>query len=470
MTEILWLRGHTTATSARVLVCSDTVGDVTIQCNGGAFGPAAVDPAVAGGFGMVEIAGLSPDTEYRFTILHDGMEILSSTLFTFPEAGPVKIGWVSCQSQQKDMPIAAGIIDKHHPHAFLFLGDFIYCENAADGWGEAITTIYTDSSVAATEGNYYPFYRQHMRKPFLSRLLHGTAFYLMSDDHEWPGGNWDNVYVPGVDQCGANQGVNPNLVSSQAEVDAINVAVNAVLDNVFQANPDGNLVANQRDYSFKITDDVEVFVLDEVRNRSWQYATDDASKLMISAEQEAALLAGLRASTATFKIIGSTKKTLAGSAGVTDAWPRWNTQLMRILTAIHDGLTDGTWAVPGGVVWVAGDVHNADVHALYTDAAVDPAGKGGDSVDHVCVLAGTIAGAHHDQGAGYTSSERWKCFGQSGVGRDTAFYGMLTVQPGEYVDVEVFEKHRSIWSDGRVYAGSNALVYRDSSSGIAGEL
>jgi alkaline phosphatase D len=133
--------------------------------------------------GIVEIAGLSPDTAYRYHVLADGKNVGPPASFqTYPKVG---------SSAQFAVAFGggAGFVPEHErmwdtiasrgPLALLMLGDNVYIDDPAHLWT-----------------HQYCYYRRQSR-PEWRRLVASTSVYAIYDDHDF--GTNDCVPGPEID-------------------------------------------------------------------------------------------------------------------------------------------------------------------------------------------------------------------------------------------------------------------------------
>ena len=258
----------------------------------------------------IDITDLTPDRDYE-VIVH-AVTTHVHRVRTAPAADdprPVRLAIAAdfdpAQSYDRD-PIASLIAEQ--PELVIALGDFPYAD---DGPDVAITL---------------PAYRDRLAAmrldPRMQALQEVVAFRAIYDDHEYRD-NWD-----------------PQMAAGDAPRFA---AAMRTWDEFF---PVRGATGDIRYRSWRWGANVECFLLDTRRFRSLDDAPDDANKTMLGAVQRDWLLAGLAASTATFKLILTTVPLDFGNGD--DDWSSYAFERNVIFQSLLD--------VPG-VVFVSGDQH-----------------------------------------------------------------------------------------------------------------
>lgn len=197
-------------------------------------------------------------------------------------------------------------------------------------------TVYADGAVTVEE--YREFWAEAFTWQGLLDTTAGSGVVAAWDDHEV-----DNNYV--VD----------DLLEGQFDA-ALQVFRESLPQ---QEGPTGGV---WRQLSWGSI--LDIFVL-EVRAER-----DEAAGLYIGSAQEAWLLDGLSASTATFKLIVTSVPItdyddFLGVAAANDRWQGWPEQRSRVLTAIEDAGIEG-------LLWMGGDVHFATVSSVAIPGTGDP--------------------------------------------------------------------------------------------------
>lgn len=398
-----WWLGHATVNSAKVCVRGTTTGAVSVSCNGATF-TSAIDTAVNDGVAVVNVTGLAPFTQYPITISDASGATERGAIKTMPSAGG-KVAFISCDERVRSLSDLAQNIIFTGAQAVCHEGDYIYAAaNLTNYNGETSALINTSSTAA----NYAVHWRQCKRKHD-KRLLETTVpHYYMFDDHEFGGDNWDhsvyqaqqtlNVASGDTDTGGLHQ-------NGSAQVDASWWAARQAAGYYMVGNPDvdaglspdkppgaqaGTPSTQYPVCYYRFTcGDIEVFHIDCFSYRSFNAATDNASKTMLGATQKAWLKARLSASAATFKVIASGKTTYKATAGGTgDDWTIFGTERDELIAYIqNNGIT--------GCVWMCGDAHGAFV-------TYDP------SRGHIAVCANPAGVDHIVQATGHQPYTVWK--------------------------------------------------------------
>jgi phosphodiesterase/alkaline phosphatase D-like protein len=452
MADLLWWLGHATESTASVCVRSDTNGVITIACNGSSYTQSA-DTSVTDGNIIIDITGLSSDSSYPITITHADTTTTSGNVNTFP-SGSHTIGWGSCSKENRHWIAGYTITNVNDICAWVDLGDLLYSTSQGTWYGETSANANNDHSTA----NLYAHQRMNRRNPGRLLLGHTIPFYYMADDHEWHGNDWDHTIV----QANENAAADPDQATVDAAWHTENLAVIAYSKGN-PSNSDTDAIAtkpsesNESDASnypvryFRFTiGNAEYFVLDCITSRSPAIDVDSASKTMLGAQQKLWLKNQLKASSATFKVILSPKKTFkTATADNPDTWeggyagnPGYILERDEILSQIHAG-TD--WTVPGGVIWLAADRHTPEISAAYA--------SNGDLYDHVCIT-GCPTGVDINTGHG-THGDNTILLAP----HYKQVIGVLNVTT-DYIEPQLRSvlTGNILWS-GRINAGENKLTY-----------
>lgn len=268
------------------------------------------------GSAALELEGLAPDTEHLVTlVLASGLRGRPHRVRTAPaddDPRPVRIA-ISADvdpDPQFDTDLVEHLVAAA-PELYVSLGDFPYTDNGPP---------------AQTVAEYRERHAELRQAPRVRRLLESVGVRAIYDDHEFRN-NWDAAFAV-------------------AEADRYASAI-AVWDEFFPLR--GSDVARGpgvRYRHWRWGQHLECFLLDIRRFRSANAAPDDAQKTMLGAAQRDWLLGGLRASTATFKLVLTPVPLDFGSGD--DGWHAFATERQAIL----DGVVD----LPG-VLFVAADQH-----------------------------------------------------------------------------------------------------------------
>ncbi len=327
----------------------------------------------------LKLGGLRPDTRhyYRvwFTRKIRGRTLASRKVVgsfrTAPAAGAATTmklvfsgdlgGQKYCRDRRQGGYGILGEIAKLAPDFFLATGDMIYGDDECppegpDGAGPWQNIPGTFDSVgsghvdwrkpAQVRDVYLRHWRYNRADAHFQRLLRSTPLYSQWDDHEvindfgaaWP------LYPPDPTRAGY-----PNLVRAGRAA----LFLYGVIDG-------------PRVYrSFRWGKDVELFVLDarSYRSRNDLADTPENAKTLLGAQQVAWLTAGLRASTATWKVVASgvALSIAAGPDESRDGWANGHGSESPTYTGfereLRGLLADFDAANLRNVVVLSGDVH-----------------------------------------------------------------------------------------------------------------
>jgi alkaline phosphatase D len=306
-----------------VRTANETDFEVRVQTENEAHLAKGNSTAVDDYTGIAKVYGLSPDTEYSYTIHLPGADEPAAGSFSFrtsPVTGSVgrfDIGFGGCAGYTPENERMWDTIAGHDLRAFLFLGDNVYID-------------IPDMPGAFHE---YSYYRRQSRPEF-RRLVSEIPSYSIWDDHD---AAFDDVWLgPYVDRP----------VWKQPMV------------NSFRQNWNNPAYGSDTNpgtwFSFSIGD-VEFFMLDGRTYRTNPFI-DDSS--MLGPEQKAWLLAGLQNSTATFKIIASPVPWADGAKpGSADTWMGFVDEREDVLSFIEDQNVTG-------VVLLSSDRHRSEAWEL----------------------------------------------------------------------------------------------------------
>lgn len=266
------------------------------------------------GLGTVEVGGLQPATTYRVTVRASTGARLEHRVRTAPlddDPGPVRLAVTADLDPAPEYDSELGEhVAAAEPDLLVSLGDFPYCDNGP---------------VPQTLADYRSRHVEARTAPRFRRLLAATSVRAIYDDHEFHN-DWDQAV-------------------GEAEPGRLRAALQA-WDEFFP------MAAREVRYrSWRWGAHVESFLLDTRRYRSANAAVDDAEKTMLGATQEAWLTSGVRASTATFKLI-FTSVPLDFGVGI-DHWASFVTARTRLFDAL---------AGVSGVLFVTGDQHLFAAH------------------------------------------------------------------------------------------------------------
>lgn len=282
-------------------------GDAVIQM---------LDVPLRDGIGAIDVAGLSPDTAYEVTTLSAVGTIGPNLVRTAPDdddGRPVRIA-VSGDydpSPEFESDLVTHLVDAQ-PEVFVSLGDFPYTDNGP---------------VATTVAEYRARHIALRTAPTGRELLEAFGLRAIYDDHEFHN-DW-----------------NPEFVEAEP---ARYAAAMQVWDEMF---PIRDPVGEIRYRRWRWGKHCECFLLDCRRFRSPNAMPDGPGKQMLGAEQRAWLVDGLRASTATFKLV-FTSVPLDFATG-NDSWIAFAHERALLLDALV--------GIPG-VLFLAADQHYFAAH------------------------------------------------------------------------------------------------------------
>ena len=210
------------------------------------------------------------------------------------------------------------------------------CEHLIEAAPELLVTIgdfpYTDNGPPAETVEAYRERHAQLRTATRMRpVLEAVALRSIYDDHEFRN-NWDAAFVAAEPQRYA--------------------AAMQVWDEFF---PVRDAAGEIRYRSWRWGAHLECFLLDCRRFRSADGAPDDARKTMLGEVQKAWLLAGLAASTATFKLVFTSVPLDYGTGN--DDWSSFATERGEILDAVATAQISGLVFISGDQHWFASQRH-----------------------------------------------------------------------------------------------------------------
>lgn len=461
---ILSRLGHATETTAFVLAYSDTAGTVSLSIGG-----TVVDSAAVGADDTVRLVaiGLEADKKYHASILFDGANVDALTLRTMPAGGEWAFAWSSCMSSYSGDQVSPYLQRKYDLRAFFEQGDYPYCNYSGTSWGE--TSVRADKDSVTANGaacldvpNYRAVHRKFWRTDGRWQLTRTVPFYVNRDDHESPGDNWDHS----IAKCNfTSPGDATNMIgaTTQEQVDAIWFASQqACVEYMARGNPDnGDPLAipekppsaaastNVSNYPVMYFDFVvgqaHFIVPDCISYRSSTATADGPGKTMLGANQKAWLKSRLLASTSPYKIVMINKKLYRNLGDNNDIYAYYGTERDELLDFCDTNNIKG-------VVWLAGDTHVPDVE--YDDAKQRA----------LCVCACPAGSNNLSQLSGYQTNIRYKGHGNLGVPRNQLKCAGVGIVTDEYLELRIESPAEGMIWAGRIYPGSNSLVYTASRS------
>jgi len=311
----------------------------------------------------VRLEGLAQATGYRYRVLvagpnerpfgenaREGGQGRFETAAAPDRAEPVTFVWSGdlggqqrCRRERFGYPIFDAM-HRTNPSFFVFLGDTIY----ADDRCPAPPNEPGGDFLAATLDDYRGKHRYQRGDWFLQRFLASVPVYVIWDDHEVRN-NFSGLSDPLMP------------AGRQALLEYWPIAT--------QPEEPTRLYRKVRHGA-----DLELFILDTRQYRSKNAEPDGPGKTMLGTAQREWLVKGLTESTATWKVIATSvplSNPKGGSKQVpgNDSWARgadgtgFQTELQAIVQAILSRRITN-------LVWLAGDVHFAQVNVY------DPDGDG----------------------------------------------------------------------------------------------
>lgn len=375
MAVLGWWLGEASASSATVVIVSDTAGTVYVDSLGAEFGVVSgvLSAAFSGSAFYVkrlEITGLASDRRFAYRVRHsDGTIGYDSDclLRTMPVKAPFRIAWFSCMPiENEDFWPLRYMRENDDFVALCPIDDFPYDAGSTKWYPSSVAA----DNVAHNADNALKQLLQIRLKPLMARAMHRWPTYYMPGDHDaLRGDDWDHSVT------NSNTGVSSNTFSTQAEVDAhwwmhnqatlavqlgnpLNSDSEAVAEKPSSAEAGTSIAQYPVRYFRKHIGPLELFFLDQISARSPTAATDNSSKKLIGDNQRAWLKARLSASPAPFKaILGGKKLTRTSSADNGDTWGAYTNE--------RDLMLDDIKAVTS-VVYLSGDKHHRSVQRLTT--------------------------------------------------------------------------------------------------------
>ena len=314
----------------------------------------------------IPLEGLSPSTRYRYHVLAGPADQTTNQraaslaakgeFTTLPDAttsAPVTFAWSGdlggggrCRRGADGYSIFE-VIQRHNPDFFLFLGDTIYGDHVCASPPNEPGADFKATTLQA----YRVRHRYQRGAEALQRFLRTVPVYVIWDDHEVK----NNFSGPFEEQMPAGR---------QAFREYWPIA---------SPSDDPHRLYRRVRYGA----DLELFILDTRQYRSRNADPDDPTKTMLGAVQLAWLLDGLRASTATWKVIVTSvplsipkggDATVPGNdgwAGGPDGTGFEHERQVIVDTILHDTIKN--------VVFIGGDVHwvQANAYDPNQDGVID---------------------------------------------------------------------------------------------------
>jgi alkaline phosphatase D len=311
--------------------------------------------------GRVLIQGLEPATAHRYRAWcaaesrSDDSRAEQGTFRTAParsDPKPVRFAWGGdvggqnvCRDAERGYPIFAAVAARR-PEFFVGLGDMIYADDGCAGAGRYGNAQLPGVAPAPTLEAYWGHWRYNRDDPGLARLLAGTAYYAVWDDHEV------------VDDFGPLHDTRSDP-PWRAGQHLMPLGRAAFLDYApMRPDPPHRLYR-----AFRWGRHLELFILDTRQYRDANTAEDTAAqpKSMLGTAQRAWLEDALGRSDATWKVIvSSVPLSVPTGAVARDGWADHGTRTgfeRELLGLLHSVRKSGT----RNLVWITTDVHFAAV-------------------------------------------------------------------------------------------------------------
>ncbi len=275
---------------------------------------------------VLEVTGLSPDTEYAYAVLinDEPVELEGTRFRTFPKQGePARFtvafgGGAGFNPRWERM---WDVLLGHDPLAMLMLGDNVYID---------------DPEHPLT--HYYCYYRRQSR-PEWRRLVRGTAMYAIYDDHDFG----KNDCVPG-----------PEIEEPAWKREVWNIFRQNWNNPAYGGGPEQP--GCRQDF---FIGDVHFLMLDG------RYYRDLKGGSMLGPVQKAWLKETLKSSPATFKIIASPVPFTPNiKPGSKDPWDGYPEEREEIFGFIEEN------KIPG-VFLIAADRHRSDIRVIDRENGYD---------------------------------------------------------------------------------------------------
>ncbi len=336
--------GATTDHSTRIWLRTDSARSVDLYLGLDEASLALVDtatPAVADDFTFTfDVTALSPATTYRYALVVADQRFPATGSYSFttaPEAGlPAVFSFAAGSCLRADIDKvptqpAFASLDQLAPDFFLFAGDNVYYDPAANG---SLVNV----------GGARAYLREGIQRTFSwassmrnARADFGRDARANFSAHTPTWATWDDHDFLHDNSVGASGGVpDPNRVWAR------DVFVDYWPNNAYGENGHGI-------YHRFAWADVDVFMVDS------RYFKDRDRSAIIGTQQRAWLFAALASSTATFKIVADGSDW--SSESITDSWagsPAERDALFGHLVA----------AQVEGVVLISGDSHRSELRIL----------------------------------------------------------------------------------------------------------
>lgn len=276
----------------------------------------------ANGSGALDLTGLEPGTSYEITVIAGGLRSVHRAVTAPADDDPRPVTFAIVADLDPNPRFDNDLVDHvvaAAPDLIIGLGDLPYCDNGPD--------------VAKTPAEYRAVHAEARAHERFRPLFQAAPLRAIYDDHEYRN-NWDAAFVA-------------------SEPERYRAAVD-VWDEFF---PVRDAAGEVRYRSWRWGAHAECFLLDCRRFRSANTDPDGDAKTLLGAEQLAWLLAGVAASTATFKLV-LTSVPLDFDVG-DDAWSSFQTERTKLFAGLA-GLR-GLVVITADQHWFAAHVHDRGI-------------------------------------------------------------------------------------------------------------
>lgn len=361
--------GDTRQTSSCIVARHDVAGEFTVS---GDFPSVrtACDPTTDDGVTRIDVAGLVPGRTHAWTCRHSDGSSVSGTLRTHGDRPETFwVGWVYCHVAGS-VPWWAPLFRALGCRAVILAGDAGYTNFRPLAQGGLTYDPLADPVVGPYDlAPFYTLHRMMWLQPMLADLWRYIPLYVQEDDHRALGDNHDHTVTQAnttvqVAWAGQRTPGNPQL-----DVDDHWWTVSRAFRAYYKGNPLDPDYANLAPVKPAAADastpasrykcdgfrvdfgrQLRLVVPDLISARSPKAATDDSSKIMLGAPQEARVIADMIDPAFTFSLLGLTKNCLNNRNG--DGYMNYKTERDRALNAILSARSRTTSILTG-------DLHHA---------------------------------------------------------------------------------------------------------------
>lgn len=348
----------------------------------------------------------------------------------------------SCWKKYELDQLSIRVLKDYNPDVMFYAGDFPYTEEDLTRWG--YTTVDVSASLANnTDVDAYRDHHSQIRAmPYSKQVIANCKqFWYMWDDHETPQDDGANDLTYYQDYADKNGGLTwSGAATAQNQADAWAAARTASEENMTTnpANTDAGIDADALYFSY-VMGSVTYVVLDCMSYRSPRTATDNSSKVMMGATQEAWAIDKINNATTPFVAICT--KPIYQTGGNQDTYHFYQTERDRF----YGSLTKT------GIIALSGDQHVP----CYAESTL-----GGTTIANIigCPTSQTINAPTGAIG----SQVLWRWGGLSSVTANETRAAILIEDPenNEWVKVRILSPIKGVdhWH-GYLVSGSNEIVY-----------